>query len=96
MIQGYDKPRNLPDTVIDEASDRANGRVRCLEEYLKLTQPSAGGNQPFLTAEVDLHISNKVMEHTALQSILDFDRRISCPHKRGYFFKIDGWSDRDS
>ena len=25
------------------------------------------------------------MEHTALQSILDFDCRIACPHKCGYF-----------
>ena len=71
--------------MIDEASDRVNGRVRCLEEYLKLTKPSAGGNPACLTAEVGLHIPNKVMEHTALQSILDFGRKISCPHKRGYF-----------
>ena len=56
--------------VIDEASDRANGRVRGVEDYLKLTRLTAGGYPSFLAAEAGLNIPDEVMAHPALQSIL--------------------------
>ena len=56
--------------VIDEASDRANGRVRDVEEYLKLTRLTAGGYPSFLAAEAGLNIPDEVMAHPALQAIL--------------------------
>jgi len=58
--------------VIDEASDRANGRVRGVEEYLKLTRLTAGGYPSFLAAEAGLNIPDEVMAHPALRSILSF------------------------
>jgi hypothetical protein len=58
--------------VIDEASDRANGHVRGVEEYLKLTRLTAGGYPSFLAAEAGLNIPDEVMAHPALQSILTF------------------------
>ena len=58
--------------VIDEASDRANGRVRGFEDYLKLTRLTAGGSSSFLATGADLNITDKAMAHPALQSILNF------------------------
>jgi hypothetical protein len=58
--------------VIDEASDRANGRVRGVEDYLKLTRLTAGGYPSFLAAEAGLNIPDEVMAHPALQAILSF------------------------
>jgi len=58
--------------VIDEASDRAKGRVRGVEDYLKLTRLTAGGYPSFLAAEAGLNIPDEAMEHPALQAILSF------------------------
>jgi hypothetical protein len=56
--------------VIDESSDRANGRVRGVEDYLKLTRVTAGGYPSFLAAEAGLNIPDEVMAYPALQAIL--------------------------
>ena len=56
--------------VIDEASDRANGRVQGVEDYLELTRLTAGGYPSFLAAEAGLNIPDEVMAHPALQAIL--------------------------
>ena len=58
--------------VIDEASDRAKGRVRGVEDYLKLTRLTAGGYPSFLAAEAGLNIPDEAIAHPALQSILSF------------------------
>ena len=58
--------------VIDEAFDRANGRVRSVEDYMKLTRLTAGGYPSLLVAEAGLNISDEVMAHPALQAILSF------------------------
>jgi hypothetical protein len=46
--------------VIDEASDRANERVRGVEDYLKLPRLTAGGYPSFLAAEAGLNILDEV------------------------------------
>ena len=56
--------------VIDEASDRAKGRVRGVEDYLKLTRLTAGGYPAIFPAEAGLNIPDEVMAHPVLQSIL--------------------------
>ncbi|KAF8268461.1 terpenoid synthase [Lactarius quietus] len=58
--------------VIDEASDRAKGRVRGVEDYLKLTRLTTAGYPSFFPAEAGLSIPDEVMEHPALHSILSF------------------------
>ena len=58
--------------VIDEASDRANGRVRGVEDYLKLTRLTVSGCPSLLAAEAGLDITDEAMAHPALQSILSF------------------------
>ena len=58
--------------VIDEASDRANGRVRSIEEYLKLRRLTVAGYPSFLATEAGLNIPDEVMANPALQSILSF------------------------
>ncbi|KAI0280317.1 terpenoid synthase [Russula aff. rugulosa BPL654] len=55
--------------VIDEASDRAKGRVRGIEDYLKLTRLTAGGYPAFMAVEAGLNIPNEVMDHPALESL---------------------------
>ena len=55
--------------VIDEASDRAKGRVRGIEDYLKLTRLTAGGYPAFMAVEAGLNIPNEVMAHPALESL---------------------------
>lgn len=55
--------------VIDEASDRAKGRVREVEDYLKLTRLTAGGYPSFLAVEAGLNIPNEVMAHPILESL---------------------------
>jgi len=55
--------------VIDEASDRAKGRVRGIEEYLRLTRLTAGGYPAFVGVEAGLNIPNEVMEHPVMKSL---------------------------
>jgi hypothetical protein len=55
--------------VIDEASDRAKGRIRGIEDYLKLTRLTAGGYPAFVAVEAGLNIPNEVMAHPALESL---------------------------
>jgi len=55
--------------VIDEASDRAKGCVRGIEEYLKLTRLTAGGYPAFVGVEAGLNIPNEVMEHSVMKSL---------------------------
>ncbi|KAI9438409.1 isoprenoid synthase domain-containing protein [Russula earlei] len=54
--------------VIEEASDRANGRVRGIDDYLKLTRLTAGGYPAFLAAEAGLNIPIEVMAHPVMES----------------------------
>ena len=55
--------------VIDEASDRAKGRIRGTEDYLKLTRLTAGGYPAFVAVEAGLNIPNEVMAHPGLESL---------------------------
>jgi len=55
--------------VIDEASDRAEGNIRRIEDYLKLTRLTAGGYPAFVAVEASLNIPNEVMAHPALESL---------------------------
>ena len=55
--------------VIDEASDRAEGNIRRIEDYLKLTRLTAGGYPAFVAVEASLNILNEVMAHPALESL---------------------------
>ena len=55
--------------VIDEASDRAKGHVRGIEDYLKLTRLTAGGYPSFVAVEAGLNIPNEAMAHPALESL---------------------------
>ncbi|KAH9990414.1 isoprenoid synthase domain-containing protein [Russula vinacea] len=52
--------------VIDEASDRARGRVRGIEDYLQLTRLTAGGYPSFLAIEAGLNIPDDAMAQLAL------------------------------
>ena len=56
-------------SVIDEASDRAEGHVRSIEDYMKLVQLTSGVYPSFAAAEAGLNIPNEVMEHPALKSL---------------------------
>jgi Delta6-protoilludene synthase len=58
--------------VSDEASDRATGRVRGVEDYLKLTRLTTAGYPSFFPAEAGLTIPDEVMAHPVLQAILCF------------------------
>jgi hypothetical protein len=58
--------------VIDEASDRAKGRVRGVEDYLRLTRLTAGGFPSFVAVEAGLNIPNEAMEHPALKALCSF------------------------
>jgi Delta6-protoilludene synthase len=55
--------------VIDEASDRAEGNIRGIDDYLKLTRLTAGGYPAFVAVEASLNIPNEVMAHPALESL---------------------------
>jgi Delta6-protoilludene synthase len=55
--------------VIDEASDRAKGHVRGIEDYLKLTRLTAGGYPAFLPVEAGLDIPDEVMAHPVIESL---------------------------
>ena len=55
--------------VIDEASDRAKGHIRGIEDYLKLTRLTAGGYPAFVAVEAGLNVPNDVMAHPALESL---------------------------
>jgi len=55
--------------VIDEASDRSKGRVRGIEEYLKLTRLTAGGYPAFVAVEAGLNIPNEAMGHPVIKSL---------------------------
>jgi hypothetical protein len=55
--------------VIDEASDRAKGHIRGVEDYLKLTRLTAGGYPAFVAVEAGLNVPNDVMAHPALESL---------------------------
>ncbi|KAI0267825.1 terpenoid synthase [Gloeopeniophorella convolvens] len=55
--------------VIDEASDRADGSVRSIDDYLRLTRLTAGPYPCFFTLEMDLDIPDEVMEHPAIEAL---------------------------
>ena len=55
--------------MIDEASDRARGHIRGIEDYLKLTRLTAGGYPSFLAVEAGLNIPDEVMAHPAIESL---------------------------
>jgi hypothetical protein len=55
--------------VIDEASDRAKGRVRTIEDYLRLARLAAGPYPCFFPLEMDLDIPDEVMTHPSLEVI---------------------------
>lgn len=53
--------------VIDEASDRANGSIRKIPDYLRLTRLTAGPYPCFFPLEMDLDIPDEVMTHPSLE-----------------------------
>ncbi|KAI9462678.1 terpenoid synthase [Russula earlei] len=53
--------------VIDEASDRAGGHVRSIEDYLKLRRLTVGGYPSFMPVEAGLDIPNEVMAHSVMK-----------------------------
>jgi hypothetical protein len=55
--------------VIDEASDRSNGSVRGITDYLRLTRLTAGPYPCFFPMEMDLDIPDEVMTHPSLEMI---------------------------
>ncbi len=55
--------------VVDEASDRANGSIRGIDDYLKLTRLTTAGYPAFAAVEASLNIPNEVMAHPALESL---------------------------
>ena len=74
--------------VIDEASDHANGRVRGVEDYFKLTRLTDGGHTSFLAAEAGSNIPDEVMAHPSFDP--EIGCRVSRPHTRGYSSRPDG------
>lgn len=55
--------------VIEEASDRANGSVRSVSDYLRLTRLTAGPYPCFFPLEMDLDIPGEVMTHPSIEMI---------------------------
>jgi hypothetical protein len=55
--------------VSDEASDRAKGHIRGIEDYLKLTHLTSGVYPSFAATEAGLNIPNEAMAHPALKSL---------------------------
>jgi hypothetical protein len=55
--------------VIDEASDRAKGRIRGIEDYLQLTRLTAGGYPSFVAVEAGLNIPDEAMAHPSLKAL---------------------------
>jgi Delta6-protoilludene synthase len=56
--------------VIDEATDRTNGRIRRISDYLELRRLTAGAYASFFSVELGLDIPDKVMNHPAIESLL--------------------------
>ena len=52
--------------VIEEASDRARGSIRGIEDYLRLTRLTAGPYPCFFPIEMDLDIPDEVMAHSSM------------------------------
>jgi Delta6-protoilludene synthase len=57
-------------SVIDEAADRENGRIRGIADYLELRRLTIGGYPSFLCLELGLDIPDDVMEHPGVKSLL--------------------------
>ena len=55
--------------VIDEASDRAKGHIRGIEDYLEITRLTAGGYPSFVAVEAGLNIPDEAMAHPSLKSL---------------------------
>ena len=55
--------------VIEEASDRARGSIRGIEDYLRLTRLTAGPYPCFFPIEMDLDIPDEVMAHSSMEII---------------------------
>jgi Delta6-protoilludene synthase len=55
--------------VSDEASDRANGSIRKITDYLRLTRLTAGPYPCFFPIEMDLDIPDEVMTHPSLEML---------------------------
>ena len=55
--------------VIEEASDRARGSIRGIEDYLRLTRLTAGPYPCFFPIEMDLDIPDEVMTHSSMVTI---------------------------
>ena len=55
--------------VADEASDRTNGSVRRITDYLRLTRLTAGPYPCFFPIEMDLDIPDDVMTHASLEML---------------------------
>ncbi|KAI0248889.1 terpenoid synthase [Lactifluus subvellereus] len=56
--------------VIDEASDRTNGRIRGIADYLELRRLTSGAYASFFSVELGLDIPDEVMTHPAIESLL--------------------------
>jgi Delta6-protoilludene synthase len=55
--------------VADEASDRARGHIRGIDDYLKLRRLTVGGIPSFPVVEAGLNIPDEVMTHLAMESL---------------------------
>ena len=55
--------------VIEEASDRARGTVRGIQDYLRLTRLTAGPYPCFFPLEMDLDIPDEVMTHPSMRML---------------------------
>ena len=55
--------------MIEEASDRARGSIRGIEDYLGLTRLTAGPYPCFFPIEMDLDIPDEVMAHSSMKII---------------------------
>lgn len=53
--------------VIEEASDRARGSIRGIDDYLRLTRLTAGPYPCFFPMEMDLDIPDEVMAHSSME-----------------------------
>ena len=55
--------------IIEEASDRARGTIRGIQDYLRLTRLTAGPYPCFFPMEMDLDIPDEVMTHPSMEMI---------------------------
>jgi hypothetical protein len=73
--------------VVDEASDRAKGNIRSIEEYLKPTRLAGGGYPSFVAVEAGLNIPSEVTVQVTAHRPSKcpvLGHRVSHSHKNSY------------